>query len=308
MNNKMSVKILVATTFTLPILLFFAGFYYMPLLHPTESIHSLTLPNQIIVVFTAFVIKPLYMLFSLVLAWLIRKSHETDLIALRWGLLAFFCGEFFCAINYLIFQDQSYFAEYLHNFGMVVSFGFLCYALLEGLDERIIKYSNPQKQCAFIGLCGSCIKTQPVACRVKNLLQATSLSLGLFAVIPLTITINEISYNSYIFSTFYNYTWQKADQLFEIRYCPIVALAMFLTTFIITQRSKDHSTLKTAQIFISAGVGALGFSMFRLFLNTIYMQNLSLADSWEELSEFLMIIIIAYILYQFHQRLNVNVG
>jgi hypothetical protein len=206
-----------------------------------------------------------------------------------------------------VFQDQSYFAEYLHNFGMVVSFGFLCYALLEGLDERIIKYSNPRKQCAFIGLCGSCVKTQPVTCRVKNLLQATSLSLGLFTAIPLTIAINEISYNSYIFSTLYNYIWQKADQLFEIRYCPIIALVMFLAAFIILQYSKVHSALKTAQIFISAGVGALAFSMFRLFLNTVYMQNLSMADSWEEISEFLMITIIAYILFQFHQRLNVNV-
>jgi hypothetical protein len=308
MDKKPSLIMLALLAFTLPIAWYLSGIGPIPSLHETETIRSISLLDQIVVVFTAFVMKPLYMLISLILVWLIRKSRDPNLVALRWGLLAFFTGEAFCAINYLIFQDQSYLAEYFHNFGMVASFGFIGYALLEGLDRHVIQYSDPQKRCALIGLCGSCIKTQAVSCRIHKLFQLTALTLGLLTFIPLLVKVSEISYNANIFDTLYNYTWLKVDQLFELRYCPLLALVMFISAFLITLRSKVTSIPALAKIFLSAGVGALGFGLFRLFLNSIYLQNLAWADSWEEITEFLLMIIISYILYLFRQRLDINIG
>jgi hypothetical protein len=306
MDKKLSVIILIAATFTLPIVWQLFGSGYESSLRAAEAICSISLFDQVVVVFTAFVIKPLYMLLSLILAWLLRKSLDPGLIALRWGLLAFFVGEAFCAVNYLIFQDQSYLAEYLHSFGMVVSFGFIGFALLEGLDIHVIQYGNPQKRCAFFGVCGSCIKTQPVLCRGRRLFQLVSLALSLFVFIPLITKITEISYNTYIFGTLYNYTWLKANQLFEMRYCPLVALTMFFCAFLVTQYSKEQLIPKQAYILLCAGLGALGFSLFRLFFGSIYAQNLAWAASWEELTELLLISIIAYILWLFRQRLELN--
>jgi hypothetical protein len=193
MDKKPPIIILIIVTFTLPIAWYLSGIGFTPSFQEAETIRSISLLDQIVVVFTAFVIKPLYMLISLILEWLIRKNRDTSLVALRWGLLAFFTGEAFCAINYLIFQDQSHLAEYFHNFGMVASFGFICHALLDALDRYIIQYGDPQKRCAFIGLCGSCIKTQAVQCQIHKLFKMTALVLSLLAFIPLLAKINKIS-------------------------------------------------------------------------------------------------------------------
>ena len=308
MDKKSLVIPLIIVAFSLPIMWDVFNFVPASSLSETEIVRPMSFFNQVVVVFTAFVLKPLHMLISIILVWIIRKSRTLDLIALRWGLLALFIGEAFCAINYLLFRDRSSFVEYLHSFGMVVSFGFIAYALLEGLDRRIIQYSNPQKRCAFVGLCASCIKTQPVPCRLRNIFHLASLTLGLLTFIPLTTEVNEISYNSYIFGTIYNYNWLAVNQLFEIRYDPLLALVMFLSAFVILQRSKNQLTPKSVSVFLSAGIGALGLGFFRLIFGSIFAYNLSWADSWEEITEFLLIIIITYILLQFRQRLEINVG
>ncbi|MCJ7432815.1 MAG: hypothetical protein MUO77_04940 [Anaerolineales bacterium] len=308
MDKKLPVIILIVVAFSPPIVWDLFGFGSESSLGAAETIRPMSLFNQVVVVFTAFILKPLHMLISIILAWLLRKTRNPDVIAMRWGLLALFIGEAFCAMNYLVFRDQSCFVEYLHSFGMVVSFGFIAYALLEGLDRRIIQYSNPQKQCAFISLCASCIKTQAVPCRVRKLFLLASLALSLLVFIPLITKINEISYNTYIFGTLYNYNWLKVNQLFEIRYSPLLALVMFLSTFIILQRSKEQLTPNLVHIFLSAGIGALGLGFFRLILGSIYAYNLSWADSWEEITEFLLMIIITYILWLFRQRLGISIG
>jgi hypothetical protein len=308
MDKKLPIIILITGACSLPIIWYVFNSGSLHPLRTDETIRAISPLDQVMVVFTAFVMKPLYMLISLILAWLLRKSHAPDLIALRWGLLAFFIGEGFCAINYLIYQEESYLAEYLHSFGMVISFSFIAYALLEGLDRRIIQYSYPQKGCAFIALCGSCIKLHAVPCRVRKLFQFASLVLSVLALIPLISEINETSYNTYIFGTSYNYSWLRVDQLFEIRYCPLLALTMFLSAFLVMLRSKERLIPKPAHILLSAGVGALSFGLFRLFLNSVYLQNLSWAASWEEVTEFLLMIIIAYILWLFRQRLEISIG
>lgn len=270
-----------------------------------EATRYIPLLDQTLVVITAFVVKPLYMLISLVLAWLLHRARSRELIALRWGLLAFFLGEAFCAINYLVFNDKSILMEFLHSYGMVVSFGLFGYALLEGLDKHIVQYSQPDKRCAFASLCRECVKSQHVPCRVRQASQLMLLVLLLLAFIPLCVEAHEISYYTYIYGTLYNYTWLKPEILFETRYCPLLAFLAFMTALVNLQISKDKQVPDSARAFLSAGVAAFGFGLFRLFLNGIFSHNLAWASIWEEITEFMLMLIITCLLWWFRRALDV---
>ena len=104
-----------------------------------------SLLEQVAVCVCAFGVKPFYMIASLVLALILRHAAAADLRALKGALFSFFAGELFCAVNYLFFGEDSYLFEYLHVYGMVLSFGFLAYAVMEGFDTRIIHFSDPAK-------------------------------------------------------------------------------------------------------------------------------------------------------------------
>ena len=109
-------------------------------------------------VLTGFGVKPAYTLLSLVLVIWLRGRRARDLAALRWAMLSFFVGENFCAANYLIYGEQSLLFEYLHSFGMLLSFGFATYAILEGIDGRVVHFEEREHKCSFVGLCAGCAK------------------------------------------------------------------------------------------------------------------------------------------------------
>ena len=305
MTRKAFLITLIVVAGVLPILWYVLFFDHESGIKADETIRYIPLIDQAAVVVTAFVIKPLYMLVSLALAWRLRRSSSPDLVALRWGMIAFFVGEAFCSINYLVFQDKSVLSEYLHNFGMVVAFGFFAYAFLEGMDRHIVQYSHPRKRCALIGLCEACVKNQDVPCRFRQLFQLGILVLSLLVFIPLLAQIREISYYTYIFDTLYNYTRLKAHQLFEIRYAPLLALVMFLSAFVVVQKPGEKQVPDLARIFLAAGIGALGFGVFRLFFGSVFAQNLAWAASWEEITEFLLMIIIPCVLWVFRKALAI---
>lgn len=308
MDRKIATPVLILIAGILPTILYIWVIGPVPFPQAEETIRELSFLDQTMVVITAFVIKPLYMFISLALAWILRRSRRRELAALRWGLLAFFIGEAFCAINYLVFKDKSILAEFLHSYGMVVSFGFISYALLEGLDRHIIQYSEPGKRCSFIGLCRECVKNQAVPCRGRQLFQLISLPLLFSAVVPLLAEMRESSYLSVIYGTLYNYTQLKAHLLFEIRYCPLAALTMFMAAFMVLLFSRDRQVPESVRVFVSAGMGALGFGVFRLFLNSVFAQNLAWSAVWEEISEFSLMVIIAYVLWSFRRSLHIFAG
>lgn len=259
--------------------------------------------DQVIVVITAFVVKPLYMLLSLLVAWSLRKARSADLVAVRAGSLAFFLGEAFCAINYLFFGDQAYPAEFLHSFGMLAAFGFIGYGLLHGLDTRIIRYSDEHRPCALIGLCGACAKTQPVTCRGRRLFRLTLVSAAAVSLIPLMSSPPEVNYGTSILGTPYTYTWLRLDQLFELRFSPTLALVMFGCTLAILGTSKGWRVPPVAIISLCAGIGALGFGLMRMMLGTVFLNNLAWAAAWEEITELILIVAIAVCIFDFRGRL-----
>ena len=305
MNKKTYVITLVVTAGIVPILFYIFFLDYLPPTQADETIRYIPLLDQLMVVITAFVIKPLYMLISFSLVWILKNARSSDLIALRWGLLAFFIGEAFCSINYLIFHDKSILSEFLHNYGMVVSFAFIGYAFQESLDKYVIQYSHPTKRCSFIGLCNNCIKSQDVPCRVKQIFKFSLIILGSLAFIPLLAEVREISYYVDIIGTPYNFIRPRVHQLFEIRYSPLLALLMFLIAFLSMHFSKEKQIPELARISVFAGIGALGFGIFRLFFNSVFAKNLAWSASWEELTEFILMIAIAYLIWLFRKALKI---
>jgi len=251
---------------------------------------------------TFWAIKPFYMLLSLALIVVLRRVKAPDLVALRWGLVFFLAGEAFCYANFFLFADASHLFEYFHSYGMVLSFAFATYALLEGMDRRLIKYSDPNQKCAALGLCRSCPKYTEAPCGLKRVFLYLTPACAVLCFLPLTAEPHWVSYNSRILWVFYNYSHLIVYQLFEIRACPLFALAMFLAAFGILLLAK-RDPVRAAKIFFSAGTGYLGFGLFRLFLFAPYRDNVVWFTFWEEVTELLYICGVAFILAIFRHRL-----
>lgn len=263
---------------------------------------EMPLYKQWIVIIYGFVIKPAYMLLSLVLIIILWGARPPDLRALKWGLTFFLVGEAFCSVNYYIFQDSSYLSEYLHSFGMVVSFGFITFALLEGIDRRIIKFSDMEQKCAAVGLCRACFKYTEVPCGFKRLFLFFTLAGIVLAFIPLTGVPHWVSYNTHILGTLYNYSHPVIHQLFEFRLCPIIAILLFfIALFILLVKKEDPIT--PAKVFFSAGIGYMSFGVLRFFLHASYRDDLLWSAFWEEATEFLFVAAVAITLWIFRHKL-----
>ena len=129
-------------------------------------------------VVSAFGFKPLHMLLSAALSFLLLKQKASDLRILGWGILIFLAAETACAVNYIFYNHDSYLAEYLHSYGMTLSFDFAVFAFVHGLDERLLNLSAPDKRCIFLPLCRGCVKYNPVPCKMRTLFQLGTVALG----------------------------------------------------------------------------------------------------------------------------------
>ena len=146
-----------------------------------------------------------------------------DLVALRWALIFFFIGENFCAANYIFYTDRSYLFEYLHSLGMVLCSAFATYAIIEGMDLRFMKFSDPQARCAALGLCHRCIKHADAPCGLQRTFMLIILALMAVSFMPFCAPLAAVSYNTKIFGTFYNYSDPIIYQMYQTRFCPGVA-------------------------------------------------------------------------------------
>ena len=251
---------------------------------------------------SGFVIKPTYMLLALVLIIILRRQRSPDLLSLRWGLSFFLAGEAFCAGNYLFFNSGSYLFEYLHSFGMVLSFGFTAYAVFEGLDLRMVKYGDPAKRCAALGLCRSCIKYAKTSCGLQRVFLLLIPCHAVLALMLLAAEPKVVSYNTEIFGVFYNYSHPAVYQLFEIRYCPVLAVLLFAASFFVLLLKKSNP-VPLSKVLFAAGMGPFGFGMLRLVLFAAYQDNLVWFAFWEEVTELMYVGGVAVIFLIFRQGL-----
>lgn len=252
---------------------------------------------------TGFVVKPLYTAVSLLLVVLLWRQTSADLTALRWALICFFVGENFCTANYIVYADRSVAFEYLHSYGMVLCFGLVTYALLEGTDRRLLQLSDPESRCAALGLCRRCSKHSDVPCGLQRVFAVLIPAVMIVALAPLCAELVPVSYNTTILGSFYNYSHPVVHQVFEVRYLPAVAVVLLLVSLALLQLKK-HENVLWSKVFFAAGVGAMGFSFLRLVLFHAFRDNLAWFGVWEEVTELLFVLGVGAVLCVFRESLS----
>jgi rhodanese-related sulfurtransferase len=260
------------------------------------------LVEQAIAVIAFFFFKPIYELLSLVSIIILWKSREPDLAALRWGMIFFFLGENACAVNYFAFRESSYTAEYLHSYGMAISFGFVAYAFLEGIDRRMLFLSDDRQRCSAIALCGSCAKHTDVACGLKRMFYVLIPALMIVTGMLPAADWQNTAYNTGVFGRLYSYGHLWIYQVFENWYCAAAAFVMFAASLVVLVAKKENA-IAWAKIAFAAGIGPLGFGFLRMMIGSAYDQNRVWYLFWEETTELLLIAGICCLLWIFRQRL-----
>ena len=259
--------------------------------------------EQSAVVVTAFVIKPIYTILALFIVIVLWKRVELELKALKWSMIFFFIGENFCAANFLFTENHDvYLLEYFHSLGMVLSFGFAAFALIEGMDRYAIHLADPDKKCSLRPFCRRCIKYEPVACGLQSFLIFVAIAAALIALLPLSSELHLVSYNTTIWGTVYNYNHPIIYQFFEFRYFPLLASVLFLAAALILQFGRRNRLFLSKMIF-AAAVGPFAFSLFRFVVFQGYRTDLIWMDFWEEVTEFIFILGVISVLWFFRKPL-----
>ena len=268
---------------------------------------ELSIVAQTIPILSGFVIKPSHMLISFFMILILWKSSNSgDLNILAWGLGFLLFGELFCAINFIFFDDGSWFSDYLHNYGMMLGFGFILFALFEGLDRRIFGLSSPKKPCSMIALCEKCVKNAKVSCRLQNIYLLACLVLAVIAMLPLLVPVQANSYITEIFGTLHEYSKESIFQYYEFRVIPVYAAICFLAAYTWQKINPQEILSEVSRIFFSGGLGGMFFSIFRLLLGAAFEWQLHYSDFWEEVTEFILIGMVAYVLWQFRSKFFPN--
>ncbi len=288
----------------LPLALFWPAFH-QPTPPQCIFVRAIAPAEQWLVVITAFGVKPAYMVLSL--AWILWlwRSLATDIAALRWGLILFLGGEIACAVNYIFFGGNSAFTDYLHSYGMAAGFSFISYAMLEGVDVRLVKYSSPKDRCAALGLCRSCIKYAEVPCRLRQFFSFLIPALILIALMLPCVPVSPAAVRADVLSSTQDFPSPLWSQLFEGRYCPVLSIVLLLISWGVLLFKRDDP-VRHSKIFLAAALGPLGFGLMRVFLRTAYRENLAWANIWEETTELLFVLGVGLVLWLFRHSLFRN--
>lgn len=259
---------------------------------PSASLH-LSIPywEQLVLFVAAFIVKPLYMTLSLVIALLLRHRTDVELVAVRRGMVLFFLGELACAVNYLIYNDNSPLVEYCHNLGMVAAFALFAYSFMEALDTRVVRYSAPEKRCAMLALCGGCYKQGSMRCTLLTLFYALLPALALLAAMPLTALVENRFVGGTILGEPVTFGHPLVSQITEVRLFPVVAIFFLMLAFAVLRVRRENG-FDCAKALAALGIGALLFSLMRFAGYWGYAGNPLWADVWEELTECLFILLI----------------
>jgi hypothetical protein len=242
---------------------------------------------------------------SAVLIIPLLKRNSSALVSLKWALVCFLVGEAFCALNCMVFQHESHLSEFLHGYGMVLCFAFASYAMIEGIDQRLLNYTDPKRKCIALGLCKNCIKYTDAPCGFQRMLYFLIASAIILGFMPFGGELRATSYNSMIHGVFYNYSHPVIYQIFETRYCPIYAIVMFVAVFLVLLAQKGDAD-RIFKLTVAAGLGSLGFAFFRFVLVQAFYENLVWFDFWEELTELLFVLDVGLVLWVFRHDLFRN--
>jgi hypothetical protein len=185
---------------------------------------------------------------------------------------------------------------------MSVGFAFTTYAVLEGVDRRLIKYSAAKDRCAALNLCRACIKYADVPCGLRRLFSLIIPAAILLALMPLCAPIRIISYNVTILGAPVNYSHFIASLLYENWYCPLLAIGLLCASWLVLL-IKGEDPVTPAKVLFAAAMGPLSFGLFRLVLFSAYSDELLWANLWEEVTELLFVAGVGYVLWVFRDSL-----
>lgn len=244
-------------------------------------LRELTLHEQAAQTLAGLVVKPIYMVLCLAVIVILVGQTRSALVALLWGQIAFLAGEIFCAINFYIYRHESLLSEYLHSFGMAVAFGFTIFALLEWLELLTNAGRKPILS--------------------KEIKAFTLFALPVLAsltFVPLLAPLQTEAYSTSIFNIPYSYTRFDVYEIYERRILPLFALAVFIAAFLSLLNRQIGMSFRTKAL-LCAGLGALGFSFFRIALNAIFVNSLVWFEFWEEATELMFVGAVAFTLWRF---------
>ena len=247
------------------------------------------------------IVKPTYMFLSLILIIALIGQAATGIVSLRWSLTAFLTGETFCAINFYVYRHESLLSEYAHSFGMALAFGFVTFALLETLDRYLLHINHGR--CAVNELCATCKRNTPLACAARRTSQFILPMFAFLSFLPLGVPLAPQSYLTEVFGFPYSYTRFDLYQWYETRVLPLTALACFILALLPLLRKQGDPIPLATKILFAAGLGALGFSIFRVVLASLFRENLVWFEFWEEATELMFVATVGFVLWQFRKTL-----
>lgn len=238
---------------------------------------------QGMLIFTGFVVKPIYMLMALVFAWQLRRIRTPGITALRRSLWWFYIGEAFCAANYAVFDEESLVADHLHSTGMLMSVAFALWAVYLGLHRHIL--GNDGTRCGLSTWCRPC--TRDSVCRID---QAFPLGLGMLALmacVPLSVEpLPAWTSLTTVFGTPYAYRHEMPFQIIEIRWYPLFGLFLLGVALLAWWRGMKS----TSAVWACAAAGCIVFALFRVSLVHLWRDDPAWFLIWEELGEWATLI------------------
>ena len=255
---------------------------------PGVSKLEFSLFEQALISFAAFGIKPLYGLISLVLILALFKNRNTDAVALKWAMIAFFLGENACAVNFLFFDEQSKLMEYWHMCGMLVSFGLASYAFMVMLDTRVIGFTDKKEKCILLANCRQCYKYHPVACNLRLMFLYLIPAAAIMAGIPLSGELGSYFYLGEIFGSDVLFGHFLYQQIIEYRFCPLLSIVFLAISNFYLFKYREKA-LPVAKFYFAAALGPLFFGLMRFIMFEAYESNPLWAEAWEEITEFVFI-------------------
>ncbi|MFC1853370.1 rhodanese-like domain-containing protein [candidate division CSSED10-310 bacterium] len=258
--------------------------------------------EQIVVILSGFVIKPAYMILSLLIILILWGQRSRDLVLIRWAMIAFLLGETFCAATYLFAAGDCDPMELMHGLGMVGLSAFLPWGIFVLLDARILRFTEHNSRCTLQRLCQYCWKYDDVSCGLQRLFLFAAPALALIALIPLTAPLEATNVMLDIFGTKTHFRFSFPVLMCEIRLYPVTAAALMLLTLL--PLSRGLKSIEKAQIPFFLGLGFMLYSLFRFFLLTGFRDLPHWVNFWEEFTELLTIIGLLLLLYVFRRQLG----
>lgn len=286
MKKFILIAILLLLAGTIPISIYFIEYpHSFDVNAASLPSRSLSLLEQQAQALAGLAVKPLYMMLSLLVILALIGQKWTAILALQWGQIAFLAGEVFCAINFYVYRHESVLSEYLHSYGMAVAFAFTAFAVLEGLGMRI----------------GNRIRSW-IQDEARAWMKFILPMLVVLCFIPILTTIQPESYAVTIFRFPYSYTRLDVYQFYERRILPVLALIAFVGAYLLLMR-RGATFSFSIKMLVCAGIGALGFSFFRVALNAMFANALVWFEFWEEATELMFVGAVAFVLWRYRKIL-----